>query len=93
MELPTLTTVVDLSKYRTFNRCNLLVLRRAKGASVETPYLLHELCGKVAAYHSGGQNFCGVHQQSMSTHAGDGKIFKITSDIVVCCPKFGMALA
>jgi hypothetical protein len=29
----------------------------------------------------------------MRTHADDGKIFKITSDIVVCCPKFGMALA
>jgi hypothetical protein len=37
VELSTLTTVVDLSKYRTFNRCNLLVLHRAKGASVETP--------------------------------------------------------
>jgi hypothetical protein len=29
----------------------------------------------------------------MRTHADDGKIFKITSDIAVCCPKFGMALA
>jgi hypothetical protein len=29
----------------------------------------------------------------MRTHADGGKIFKTTSDIVVCCPKFGMALA
>jgi hypothetical protein len=44
-------------------------------------------------HHTGGQHFCGVHKQSMRTHAGDGKIFKTTSDIAVCCPKFGMALA
>jgi hypothetical protein len=29
----------------------------------------------------------------MRTHADDGKIFLITSDIVVCSPEFGMALA
>jgi hypothetical protein len=29
----------------------------------------------------------------MRTHADDGKISKITSDIAVCCPKYGMALA
>ena len=44
-------------------------------------------------HHTGGQHFCGVHKKSMRTHAGDGKIFKTTSDIAVCCPKFGMALA
>jgi hypothetical protein len=93
VELSTLTTAVDLSKYRTFNRCNLLVLHRAKGGSDETPYLLHKLCGKVAADHSGGQNFCSVHKQSMRTHADGGKILKTTSDVAVCCPKFGMALA
>jgi hypothetical protein len=91
--LSTSTTVVDLSSYRTLKRCNLLVLHRAKGGSDETPSELHELCGKVAAYHTGGQNFCSVHKQSMRTHADDGKIFKTTSDIAVCCPKFGMALA
>jgi hypothetical protein len=53
VELSKLTTVVDLPRYR-----NLLVLRRAKGGSVETPSLLHKLCGKVADYHAGGQNFC-----------------------------------
>ena len=31
VELSTSTTAVDLSKYRTCNRCNLLVLHRAKG--------------------------------------------------------------
>jgi hypothetical protein len=93
VELPTLTTVVDLSKYRTFNRCNLLALHRTKGGSDETPSLLHKLCGKVAAYHSGGQNFCSVPKQSMRTHTDGGKIFKTTSDVAVCCPKFGIALA
>jgi hypothetical protein len=95
VELSKLTTAVDLSRYHTFNRCNLLVLHCAKGegGSVETPSLLHKLCGKVAAYHSGGQNFCSVHKQSMRAHADGGKIFKTTSDIVVCCPKYGMALA
>ena len=46
--LSTLTTVVGLSTYRPLKRCNLLVLHRAKGASVETPSMLHKLCGKVA---------------------------------------------
>jgi hypothetical protein len=91
--LSALTTVVDLSTYRTFKRCNLLVLHRAKGASDDTPSRLHKLCGKVGTHHTSGQNFCSVHKHSMRAHADDGKIFKTTSDIAVCCPKFGMALA
>jgi hypothetical protein len=96
--LSTLTTVVDLSTYRPLKRCNLLALHtvvRAKGGcSDETPSKLHKLCaGKVATHHTRGQNFCSVHKHSMRTHADGGKIFKTTSDIAVCCPKFGMALA
>ena len=55
--------------------------------------MLHKLCGRMGTHHAGGQHFCGVHKQSMRAHAGGGKIFKITSDIAVCCPKFGLALA
>jgi hypothetical protein len=29
----------------------------------------------------------------MRTHADDGKIYKIVSDVVACCLKFGMAVA
>ena len=95
VELSTLTTAVDLSSYRTFGRCNLLVLHQAKGGSKETPSVLHRLCGRVSTYHSSGQHFCGVHKhrQSLRTHADGGKIFKITSDVAVCCPKFGLAVA
>jgi hypothetical protein len=93
--LSTLTTAVDLSTYRTFKRCNLLVLYRAKGASVEAPSRLHKLCGKVGTHHTSGQHFCSAHNKrhSMRAHADGGKIFKTTSGIAVCCPKFGMALA
>jgi hypothetical protein len=49
--LSTLTTVVDLSSYRTFKRCNLLVLHQAKGASEETPSMLHKLCGRRGTRH------------------------------------------
>jgi hypothetical protein len=34
-----------------------------------------------------------ISKQSLSTHADGGKIFKITSDVAVCCPKFGMTVA
>jgi hypothetical protein len=63
--LSALTTVVDLSSYRTFGRCNLLVLHQAKGTSKETPSMLHKLCGRVSTHHSGGQHFCGVHIGSL----------------------------
>jgi hypothetical protein len=63
--LSALTTVVDLSTNRPLKRCNLLALHRAKGASDEAPSKLHKLCGKVATHHTGGQNFCSVHKQSM----------------------------
>ena len=79
--LSTLTTAVDLSSYRTFGRCNLLVLHQAKGGSEETPSMLHKLCGRMGTHHTGGQHFCGVHKQSMRTHADGGKISKTTSDI------------
>ena len=93
VEMSTMTTLVDLSKYRTFKRCYVLVKHQAKGSSEETPSLLHKLCGKVAAFHTGGQNFCSVHKQSMRAHTGDGMIFLNTSDIAVCSPTFGMTLA
>ena len=63
--LSTLTTAVDLSSYRTFRRCNLLVLHQAKGGSEETPSMLHKLCGRMGTHHTGGQNFCGVHSQAL----------------------------
>jgi hypothetical protein len=96
VELTTLTTAVDLSSYSPLKRCNLLVLHQAKGASAETPSNLYKLCGRMVrtgTHHTGGQNFCGVHKHSMRTHADDGKIYKIVSDVVACCPKFGMAVA
>ena len=34
-----------------------------------------------------------MHKLSLKTHPDDDKIFKIKSDVVACCPKFGMALA
>jgi hypothetical protein len=56
--------------------------------------MLHKLCGRVSTHqHPGGQHFCGVHKQPMRTHADGGNISKITSDIAVCCPKFGLAVA
>jgi hypothetical protein len=70
--------------YRKLLRCNVLVLHKAKGASGDNPSRLYKLCGKYAAFHTGGQHFCAVHKQSMWTHADDGNIFKITSDIVAC---------
>jgi hypothetical protein len=48
-EMPTLTTLVEMSKYRTFKRCNVLDKHQAKGSSEEAPSKLHKLCGKVAA--------------------------------------------
>jgi hypothetical protein len=36
-----------------------------------------------------GQHFCSVHKQSLRTHLHDGKIFKLTSDVVACSSKFG----
>jgi hypothetical protein len=44
--LSALTNAVDVSEYRTLWRCNLLDLHRAKGASGESPSLLHRLWGK-----------------------------------------------
>jgi hypothetical protein len=41
-------------------------------------------CGKYAAFHTGGQHFCAVHNQSMRAHAGGGKIIKTTSGVVAC---------
>jgi hypothetical protein len=96
--LKTLNTVVDLSTYRPLKRYNLLVLHQAKGASSETPSSLYKLCGRMGTYHTGGwcgggQDFCGVHKLPMKAHPDGGKIYKITSDVAACCPKFGMALA
>jgi hypothetical protein len=91
--LSTLTTVVDLSSYRALKRCSLLALHRVKGAPDETPSMLHKLCGKPGTHHTSGQHFCSVHKHSMRTHAGDGEVYKTTSGIAACCPKFGVALA
>ena len=91
--LSTSTTAVDLSSYSPLKRCNLLVLHQAKGASAETPSSLYKLCGRMGTHHAGGQNFCGVHKLSMKTHPDGGKIYKITLDVVACCPKLEMALA
>jgi hypothetical protein len=63
--LKKLTALVGLSTYRTFKRCNLLVLHHAKGASTETPSALYTLCGRMGTHHTGGQNFCGVHSQAL----------------------------
>jgi hypothetical protein len=60
MALSTLTTAVDLSSYRTLGRYNLLVLHHAKGASKETPSMLHKLCCRESTHHPGGQHFCGA---------------------------------
>ena len=34
-----------------------------------------------------------MHKHPMRTHADDGKIYKTTSDVAACSPKFGMAVA
>jgi hypothetical protein len=94
--LSALTTVVDLSSYRTFGRCNLLVLHQAKEGSEETP----SFYAAQAVWQSEHPSFWWAaflrraYRQSMRTHADDGKIFEITSDMLaVCCPKFGLAVA
>jgi hypothetical protein len=53
--LKKLTTLVDLSSYRTPKRCNRLVRHNAKGASSETPSTLHKLCGRIGTHHTSGQ--------------------------------------
>jgi hypothetical protein len=91
--LKKLTTVVDLSTFRKLGRCTVHVRHNAKGASPDTPSSLYKLCSRVGTHHTGGFNFCGVHKLSLKTHPDDDKIYKIKSDVVACCPKFGMALA
>ena len=91
--LEKLTTVLDLSTFRKLGRCTVLVRHNAKGASPDTPSSLYKLCSRIGTHHTGGFNFCGVHKLSLKTHPDDGKIYKIQSDVVACCPKFGMALA
>jgi hypothetical protein len=64
VELSTLTNAVGVSDYRKLLRCNVLVLHKTKGASGDGPSRLYKLCGKGAAYHTGGQHFCAVHSSS-----------------------------
>ena len=75
--LKKLTTLVDLSTFRTLKRCTLLVRHNAKGASTETPSALYKLCSRIGTHHTSGYNFCGVHKLSLKTHPDDDKIFKI----------------
>jgi hypothetical protein len=54
------TWLVDVSDCRKLLRCNVLVLHKAKGAPGDNPSRLHKLCGKYAAFHTGGRHFCDV---------------------------------
>jgi hypothetical protein len=94
VELGSLDQVVDVTAYRGFNRCPVLVCSKSKEGGKKNTY--YKLCENPSKFHSMGQHFCGVHTFTLTKHPealDEGRVFVCTTDVVVCSRVYGMALA
>jgi hypothetical protein len=57
-ELGSLDQVMDVSAYRGFNRCPVLVCSKSKEKGKKSTY--YKLCSNPSKFCSFGQHFCGV---------------------------------
>jgi hypothetical protein len=76
VELGSLDQVMDVSAYRGFNRCPVLVCSKSKEKGKKNIYF--KPCSNPSKFHSMGQHFCGVHKFALTKHPKaleEGRVF------------------
>jgi hypothetical protein len=76
VELGSLDQVMDVTAYRGFNRCPVLVYSKSKETGKKNNY--YKLCANPSKFHSMGQHFCGVHKFTLTKHPKaleEGRVF------------------
>jgi hypothetical protein len=85
---------MDVSAYRGFNRCPVLVCSKSKEKG--TKNTCFKPCSNPSKFHSMGQHFCGVHKFTFikcPKALDEGRLFACKSDVTVCSRIYGLALA
>jgi hypothetical protein len=97
VELGSLDQVMDVTAYRGFNRCPVLVCSKSKEKGKNNTYYTSSAQIRPSStFHSMGQHFCGVHKFTSTRHPKaleEGRVFVCKTDVVVCSRVYGVALA
>ena len=93
-EVGSLDQVIDVSDFKSLNRCLVLVCPKSKVKGAKSTY--YKFCANPSKFQVNARHFCGVHKLTFQNHPDalkEGRIFDCETDVVVCSRVHGMGLA
>jgi hypothetical protein len=95
VELGSLDQVIDVSDFKSLNRCLVLVCPKSKVKGAKSTY--YKFCANPSKFQVNARHLCGVHKLTFQNHPDalkEGRIFDCETDVVVCSARVhGMGLA
>jgi hypothetical protein len=85
VEVGSLDQVIDVSEFRSLNRCPVLVCPKSKAKGAKST--CYKFCANPSKFQVNARHFCGVHKLTFQNHPDalkEGRIFDCETDVVVC---------